>query len=143
MSEIFDARFSMLAAAQPPSCLWGGRKGIEKESLRVGPDGLMSQNRHPEALGSALTNAYITTDFSESLLEFITPAYTETWEALGVLCDIHQFTYERLGDEFLWVTSMPCAIPADQDIPLARYGKSNVGLMKTIYRTGQNASGRE
>ena len=126
----------MLAAAQPPSCLWGGRKGIEKESLRVGPDGLMSQNRHPEALGSALTNAYITTDFSESLLEFITPAYTETWEALGVLCDIHQFTYERLGDEFLWTTSMPCAIPADQDIPLARYGSSNVGRMKTIYRNG-------
>lgn len=136
MSEIFDARLNKFASGKAPTSLCGGRKGIEKESLRVASDGLMSQSRHPELLGSALTNKYITTDFSESLLEFITPAYAQTWEPLRVLCDIHQFTYERLGDELLWVTSMPCAIPADQDIPLAQYGSSNVGQMKTIYRNG-------
>ena len=114
----------------------GGRKGIEKESLRITPNGHLSQKGHPAKLGSALTNRYITTDFSEALLEFVTPAYRTTWEALRAICDIHQFTYENLDEELLWVASMPCRIPDDVDIPLARYGNSNVGQMKTIYRRG-------
>jgi glutamate--cysteine ligase len=136
VSDVFERRLSRLQAADSPGCLAGGRKGIEKESLRVGPDGLLSPRPHPLALGSALTNKFITTDFSEALLEFVTPAYHQTWEALRTLCDIHQFTYERLDDEYLWVTSMPCAIPADREIPLAQYGSSNVAQMKTVYRNG-------
>ncbi|MDG2375535.1 MAG: glutamate--cysteine ligase, partial [Woeseiaceae bacterium] len=114
----------------------GGRKGIEKESLRVLPDGRLVDTPHPSALGSALTNSYITTDFSEALLEFVTPAYANTWETLRVLCEIHQFTYDRMDDELLWVTSMPCLMTEDNDIPLAQYGTSNVGRMKTVYRKG-------
>jgi len=114
----------------------GSRRGVEKESLRVGRDGYLSQTSHPDRLGSALSNRYITTDFSEALLEFVTPAFSSTWEALHFLCDIHQFTYDRLGDEMLWVSSMPCRIPSDMEIPLARYGTSNIGRMKTIYRRG-------
>ena len=104
--------------------------------MRVTSDGYLAQTPHPEGLGSALTNSFITTDFSEALLEFVTPALGSTWEALQVVCDIHQFTYQHLGDELLWCASMPCRIPADADIPLARYGDSNVGRMKTIYRRG-------
>ena len=115
--------------------MWGGSKGVEKESLRVSPDGRLSDRRHPRALGSALTNDFVTTDFSEALLEFVTPAFSQTWEALRFLCDIHQFVYANLDDELLWVSSMPCLI-ADGDIPLARYGDSNVGQMKTVYRRG-------
>lgn len=98
--------------------------------------GSLSLAAHPLALGSALTNKYITTDFSEALLEFVTPAFSTTWEALRFLCDIHQFSYANLEDELLWVSSMPCLINADTNIPLARYGSSNVGQMKTIYRRG-------
>ena len=36
----------------------------------------------------------------------------------------------------MWPASMPCRIPDDDEIPLARYGSSNVGQMKTIYRRG-------
>lgn len=118
------------------SVLAGGRKGIEKESLRIEPTGYLADTPHPKGLGSALTNAYITTDFAESLLEFVTPAYHSTWEALRAVCDIHQFTYANLGNEMLWAASMPCRIPEDRGIPLARYGSSNVGQMKTIYRRG-------
>ncbi len=117
-------------------CLAGGRKGIEKEALRITPDGQIALTPHPAGLGSALTNHYITTDFSEALLEFVTPAFASSWEALQVLCDIHQFTYQKLDDELLWPASMPCRVPEAEDIPLARYGSSNVGKMKTIYRRG-------
>jgi glutamate--cysteine ligase len=104
--------------------------------LRIQPDGSLSPRPHLASLGSALTNKYITTDFSEALLEFVSPTFSNTWEALGFLCDVHQFTYAQLGDELLWVTSMPCVMAAEGDIPLAQYGSSNVGKMKTIYRNG-------
>ncbi len=135
MTTPFEQRLSALAGAAP-SPIAGGLKGVEKESLRVDASGCLSQRPHPAALGSPLTNPYITTDFSEALLEFVTPAYTTTWETLRAICDIHQFTYDNLGDELLWPASMPCRIPGDDQIPLARYGSSNVGTMKTVYRRG-------
>ena len=134
MTTSFEQRLRELAARDVT--IAGGLRGIEKESLRVDRDGYLAHTPHPEALGSALTNAYITTDFSEALLEFVTSAYPTTWEALRAICDIHQFTYANLEDELLWVASMPCRIPDDRNIPLARYGTSNVGKMKTIYRRG-------
>ena len=135
MTDTFEKRLKAISANADVEFA-GGRKGIEKESLRIDASGYLSQRGHPEALGSALTNRYITTDFSEALLEFVTPAYRNTWETLRAVCDIHQFTYENLDGELLWVSSMPCRIPDDIDIPLARYGDSNVGQMKTIYRRG-------
>lgn len=135
MSQGFDKRLGALSAEQE-NPLAGGLKGIEKEALRVDRDGDLARTPHPASLGSALTSRYITTDFSEALLEFITPAYSTTWETLQFLCDIHQFTYERIGDELLWVASMPCRLPPDADVPLARYGESNIGQLKTVYRHG-------
>jgi len=136
LNRKFEERIKRLAAIHSPGILAGGLKGVEKESLRVRQDGHLALTPHPAALGSALTNRFITTDFSEALLEFVTPAFANTWETLRNLCEIHQFTYERMGDELLWVTSMPCVMSDDADIPLAQYGQSNVGRMKTIYRNG-------
>ena len=42
--------------ALPPSALTGLRRGIEKESLRVRPDGTLATTPHPARLGSALTH---------------------------------------------------------------------------------------
>ncbi len=131
----FEQRLAALTAAGK-NAVHGGLKGVEKESLRVTSDGLLSTKPHPAGLGSALTNRFITTDFSEALLEFVTPACPTTWEALQRLCDIHQFVYAELDDEMLWPASMPCLLPRDDLIPLARYGSSNIGRMKTIYRRG-------
>ena len=135
MKQGFEKRLAAVAAAGSDT-LYGGLRGVEKESLRVSPDGFLAQTPHPAGLGSALTNQFITTDFSEALLEFVTPAFETTWETLRCICDIHQFTYAHLGDEMLWTASMPCRIPADREIPLAEYGTSNVGRMKNIYRQG-------
>ena len=134
MTQTFDKRLDAIVSSG--TALGGGSKGVEKEALRLDPNGYLSRKPHPAGLGSALTNRFITTDFSEALLEFVTPVYRSTWEALRFLCDVHQFTYECLDDELLWVASMPCRIPRDEEIPLARYGSSNVGRMKTIYRRG-------
>jgi glutamate--cysteine ligase len=132
----FERRLAGLINSGDRAILRGGRKGVERESLRVSPDGEISHSRHPAALGAPLTNEHITTDFSESLIELVTPPFGETWELVQYLCDIHQFVYRHLGDELLWATSMPCAIDGDASIPLAQFGRSNVGRMKTVYRRG-------
>ncbi|HUO83420.1 MAG TPA: glutamate--cysteine ligase [Gammaproteobacteria bacterium] len=136
MHDLLDQRLAALFADDPGAHLGGGRKGLEKESLRIEPDGRLSRRPHPGVLGSPLTHPYITTDFSEALMELVTPPFAEAWETLQFLCDLHQFVYENLGDELLWATSMPCIVSGDGDIPLARYGSSNVGIMKTVYRRG-------
>lgn len=129
---------SLEALAHPESLqlLQGIRRGIEKESLRVTPDGALAQSPHPAGLGSALTHECVTTDFSEALLEFITPPVAQPEEALEILDRIHRFTYSQIGDERLWVNSMPGRLGADTSIPVARYGSSHSGTMKTVYRLG-------
>jgi glutamate--cysteine ligase len=126
-------------AALTPERLRGIRRGIEKESLRALPDGQLALTPHPAALGSPLTHARITTDFSESQLELITAAHPSADAALAELTEIHQIVYHELaalGDEMLWVSSMPCGLPTDETIPLGRYGGSNVGRAKSVYRMG-------
>jgi len=113
-----------------------GPKGLEKESLRVAPDGGISQAGHPAWLGSALTNPYITTDYSEALVELITPPFSKSVNALGFLRDIQKFVCSQLDEEILWSTSMPCVLAGGDNIPIARYGSSNQGIMKTVYRRG-------
>jgi glutamate--cysteine ligase len=136
IDRAFERRLSALINSGQPEILQGGRKGVEKESLRMTPDGRLAATPHPRALGSALTNEHITTDYSEALIELVTPPFTTTWELLQYLLDLHQFVYRHLGDELLWATSMPSAIERDEDIPLAQFGKSHIGRMKTVYRNG-------
>jgi glutamate--cysteine ligase len=49
---------------------------------------------------------------------------------------MHQFVYRHLGDELLWSTSMPASLAGDEGIPLAQFGRSNIGKLKTVYRHG-------
>lgn len=119
--------------------LRGMRRGVEKESLRALPDASLALTPHPTALGSALTHPNITTDFSESQLEFVTGVHASVQACLDELVQVHQFTYRVLqhaGDEMLWVSSMPCGLPTDETIPIGRYGSSNVGRAKSVYRMG-------
>jgi glutamate--cysteine ligase len=133
---------AMTKAAIPnwlkPQFLKGMLRGIEKESLRMQADGYISQTDHPAALGSALTHPRITTDYSEALVELITPPCESPQEALSCLRDLHQVTYQALPEgETLWPLSMPCMLDKDEDkIRLAQYGSSNVGQFKTLYRHG-------
>lgn len=116
--------------------LRGMLRGIEKESLRTRPDGALALTPHAAALGSALAHPHITTDFSESQLELITGTHLTVEGCLGELTRIHQFVYRAIGEELLWAGSMPCGLPAEHEIPIGRYGSSNVGRAKTVYRNG-------
>ncbi|MEB3768318.1 glutamate--cysteine ligase [Acinetobacter sp. MD2] len=120
------------------SLLQGTLRGIERESLRMQHDGYLSQLSHPKGLGSALTHPHITTDYSEALLEFITPPQSSITAALAYLTDIHAVVNQQLAEgEKLWPMSMPCMLDQDeQQIRLAEYGSSNIGLFKTLYRKG-------
>jgi len=110
--------------------------GIEKESLRVNREANISQTPHPAVLGSALTNTIITTDYSEALIEFITPPLNSINKSLQYIENLHKFVYKRLENEMFWATSMPCVVKGESNIPVAQYGTSNLGKMKTIYREG-------
>ncbi len=113
-----------------------GLKGVEKESLRLSSDGLIANTNHPSYLGSALTHPYITTDYSEALLEFITPPFSDFAETLTFLNEVHRFVHSNLNGEILLSTSMPCGIDGDESIRIAEYGSSNIGRMKHLYRKG-------
>ncbi|MDH5570638.1 MAG: glutamate--cysteine ligase, partial [Gammaproteobacteria bacterium] len=131
-----ERRLKRLLDSTELNVLEGRQIGVEKESLRVTPDGSISQKAHPISLGSALTHPHITTDYSESLIEFITPPFDHIENVLEFLRDTQTFVYSKLEDEILWATSMPCVVAGDESIPLAQYGYSNAGMMKTAYRRG-------
>ncbi len=134
-----DASLLQRLDALSPDKLQGIRRGLEKESLRAQPSGSLALTPHPAALGSALTHPHITTDFSESQVELITGVHAGVEACLDELTEVHQFTYRTLrdqGDEMLWVSSMPCGLPTDETIPIGRYGASNVGRAKSVYRMG-------
>jgi glutamate--cysteine ligase len=124
------------ALARQPRLLTDLRRGIEKESLRVATDGSLSERPHPRALGSPLTHPNITTDFSEAQLELISDVHETPEAAIRQLEDIHRFVYQCIDDELLWASSMPCVLPPDDRIPVARYGTANVARAKTVYRVG-------
>jgi glutamate--cysteine ligase len=134
--DVLEQRLGRLLAGNTHRRLRHGRIGLEKESLRVGPSGAIAQTPHPRVFGSALTHPYLTTDYSEALLELITPPFEQVSEALQFLRDAHKYVYDRLGDEILWATSMPCVVEGESRIPIAYYGTSNLGMMKTVYRRG-------
>jgi len=116
--------------------LQGMRRGVEKESLRTAPEGSLAATPHPLGLGSALTHPHVTTDFSESQLELITGVHATAEACEAELTEIHQAVDALLGEETMWASSMPCFLPADETIPIGRYGYSNIGRAKSVYRMG-------
>ncbi|OHU86825.1 glutamate--cysteine ligase [Pseudoalteromonas amylolytica] len=130
---------TILAALSMPEhkhTIRGIKRGIEREALRIERDGKIAQTPHPKGAGHPLTHSSITTDFSESLLEFITPVSEFPEQTLSQLQELQKYTLSKMGDELLWPMSMPCFINDQSDIALAQFGDSNIGRMKTLYREG-------
>lgn len=129
-------RLDRLVETDTQHLLDGRLIGLEKETLRAAPEGGLSQAPHPRSLGSALTHPYITTDYSEALMEFVTPPFEHSADALAFLRNTQAYVYSHLDYELLWATSMPCVLEGEAGVPIAYYGTSNPGMMKHIYRRG-------
>ncbi|MEH6447563.1 MAG: glutamate--cysteine ligase [Oleispira sp.] len=112
------------------------QRGIEKEGLRITPQANIAQTKHSQYLGSALTHPSITTDYSEALLEFITPVSTRISDSIDYLTNLHIYTSRNIAAEYIWPASMPCRLEGEESIPIAQYGNSNIGRMKHVYRQG-------
>lgn len=136
MFRQIEARLDALRAIDQLDVLKETRVGLEKESLRVAAGGGISLAPHPQAWGSPLTHPWLTTDYSEALPEFITPPCDDAGQALDFLADLQSFAYRRLPGETLWATSMPCVLAGEDNVPIAQYGSSNMGRMKSVYREG-------
>ena len=134
MNKLLSSRLALLNTH--PGVLNGIQRGIEKEGLRVDAQGLLSTASHPVALGSALTHPRITTDYSEALLELITGTHNRVDALMDEIDLIHRITVAGLGQEMIWNHSMPAHLPSEKDIPIARYGTSNTGTLKHVYRKG-------
>lgn len=112
-------------------------KGIERETLRIDKNGNLSKTLHPKSLGSSLTHKWITTDFSENLIEFITPKTNNTNKLINILLDLYIYTTKNLFKEQLWPLSIPpYYINNKKKIQIAKYGKSRLGKKKELYRIG-------
>ena len=110
-----------------------GSFGIEWESLRAKGDGELSLTPHPEIFGDKLTNPLITTDFSESQIEIITPTFNtidKAFDTFSMLSDLVNSSLPE--DEYLWFQSIPCILPYWDKIPIAQY--SDEGIESQKYR---------
>ena len=110
-----------------PEEILKGSFGIEWESLRALSDGKLSLTPHPEVFGDKLKNPVITTDFSESQIEIITPTFDSIDEAFDVFSLLADLVNASLPDnEYLWFQSIPCILPYYDKIPIAKYGDEGV-----------------
>jgi len=136
LTTLFHQYIGAFSDEHSISSLVGIGRGIEREGLRVLPEGRLSTKGHYYNLGSALTHPNITTDYAECLLEFITPVSYSAEETIEQLRDIQKYTLSQIDGELIWPMSMPCFVGDEDDIELAQYGNSNIGKMKTVYRQG-------
>lgn len=128
-----DVRSAILNSVRLKSLFWKGRFGLETERLRVDRDGWLAQSPHPAGLGSKSEHPYITADFSESQLELITPPMNNLQEARGFIQTLLDLVQRELPEgELLWPQSMPCKLPEEEKIPLARFDGDARG--RTQYR---------
>ena len=74
MGDSFYKKQLNILKSLSPDILDQITRGIEKENIRSDDSGNPTITAHPKQLGAALTHPSITTDFSENLLEVITPA---------------------------------------------------------------------
>ena len=117
-----------------PEELLKGNYGIEREGLRVNKSGELSNKKHPIVFGNKLNNPYITTDFSESQLELITPVFETTKEVYQFLSTLYDVTALEIEDEYIWPQSMPSIAPGDDEIPLAQFCNDEKGSEANEYR---------
>ena len=114
--------------------IMAARFGIEREALRVDEKGKLAITKHPKIFGDKMKNPYITTDFSESQIELITPNFNSVSQTYDFLNALYDMTVLNIGSELLWPQSVPCNIPEDSEIPIAEYSDCDTCQEARRYR---------
>jgi glutamate--cysteine ligase len=129
--------FDYLVRSLRPEHVQRGLRGVEVEGQRVNALGTLSREPHPRALGSALKHPRITTDYAESQSELITSPVVTNAALVTELDLLHAFVQRKLPPgELLWAASMPGPLHGRGSVPIAQYGNSLLGQLKTLYREG-------
>ena len=136
MFSSFDEKLNLFSKAGKGKLLTEGNFGLEKESQRITPTGDLALTPHPAVFGDKLENPYVTTDFSESQMEFITPPLKSVEETYDNLKKLQTEVERNIGGELLWPLSMPPRLPDEDKIPIARFRETPEGREKEIYRSG-------
>lgn len=109
--------------------LLDGNFGLEKEMLRITPDGHLAHTPHP----FSQNEEYITRDFCENQIEINTPVLKSAKDVTECLKRLTDLVRVNLGnDEKLWPFSNPPYIISEEDIPIAQF--SDDMAHKTYYR---------
>ncbi|NOU58550.1 bifunctional glutamate--cysteine ligase GshA/glutathione synthetase GshB [Marinifilum sp. JC070] len=132
MHHLINNISKTLACKSIKASITDGLFGIEKENVRVDEMGRMASTPHPGILGDKYRHPFITTDFSESQVEMITPPLKSIAEVHGFLETLNDVISENLGDELLWPQSLPPLLPDEEKIPIAKFGEE--GIHKEKYR---------
>lgn len=108
--------------------LFQGTFGLEKESLRITPEGCMAHTPHH------IDHPGIVRDFCENQPEINTSPHDSLESALQEMHDLSLLVQKGAADhnELIWPFSSPCKIQCEKDIPIAQY--SGKERSKTEYR---------
>lgn len=127
--------FSKLSTLPVPYLI-NGLHGIERETIRLNPQGNLSQVSHEKALGVALGDAHFTVDFAECQLEIVTDPAKDLPSLLKNFTTLHEEVINKLNAETLWLYSMPPLCEASE-IKLAYQESTDAsGQEKYLYRKG-------
>ncbi len=132
----FDQMVQLFSSDDKAYLLNQGYFGIEREAQRITPKGDLALTPHPVVFGDKEDNKRITTDFSESQIEMITPTFDSVEEVYNSLKEIYAEVEKGISNELLWPLSMPPKLPNEELIPIAIFRQTKEGCEKTVYRNG-------
>ena len=108
-----------------------GRRGSSARRCASHRPGEWPRARTPRQLGTALSNPHVTTDYSEALLELVTPTFRGKRALTHYLGEPAPLVVRRLGDEVLWAASMPGEIVGrGRACRSRRHGRSHRGTSR-------------
>lgn len=124
MNRLYERLFGLsidFKRAEVKKHMFQGNFGLEKESLRVTPEGYLAHTSHP-----FLNNPNMERDFCENQTELITDIAESIDEAWGQLADLQKravitLLHLKTGKELLWPFSNPPYVRGEKDIPIASY----------------------
>lgn len=110
-----------------------GKFGLEREALRITPDGTVAETDHPPVFGNRTKHPYIVTDFAEAQVEMVTGVHSNVEAAYNELTMINQIVARTIEDELLWPYSMPPVVDWSK-VRIAEYPDTEVGNSAREYR---------